>query len=390
VVYLTWIGMGAAGGVAVLAARLSHPEYFKPLLPPQRERAVPWTGIELILIVVFCYLTLYGIVFLGLNGVGFFRWIYGVSATSKDAPLERMYPWAHAIAMPLELLFMAALLGMRGETAPYQLGLTPSRCAQNVILGYLGWLVLTPVVMGLSMLVDKAFAPEKHPVYTLLMSKPSRAEWTVIFFLVIVHAPVMEEILFRGLLQRWFMRRSWGPDLALALSFLVALTLRSQDLETALRLDASGQRWHSLAQALAPAAFVLAMIPGYIYCEVLAWRWLPYSGAGRAIYATSLLFAACHSAVWPSPIPLFVLGLGLGFLSYRTQSLIPSITMHALFNTVSCIALLFVPAENQEKGNDEISALRRSSPTATSTEVPGASVPRRTYASAMAEPSRGE
>ena len=41
-----------------------------------------------------------------------------------------------------------------------------------------------------------------------------------------------------------------------------------------------------------------------------------------AIYGTSLLFAAMHSGVWPSPIALFVLGLGLGWLAYRTRSLV--------------------------------------------------------------------
>jgi membrane protease YdiL (CAAX protease family) len=52
-----------------------------------------------------------------------------------------------------------------------------------------------------------------------------------------------------------------------------------------------------------------------------------------------LLFASFHAQVWPSPIPLFFLGLGLGWLSYRTQSLIGPIVAHALFNAVACIVL---------------------------------------------------
>jgi membrane protease YdiL (CAAX protease family) len=390
VLCLIWIGMGAAGGMAVFAAWRIHPEYFKPLLPPQRERAVPWTGIEILLIAVFFHLTPL-IVLAGLDGTGFFRWLYGSSALTEGAPVQRMYPWALALAMPFQLLFLAAILGARGETAAYQVGLTRSRCPQNVVLGYLGWLLLTPLVFGVNLAVEKALsrwqAPEKHTMVNVLTGEHMAVEWLVALFVVIVQAPIMEELLFRGLLQRWFMRRSWGPDLGVAIAFLVALLMRSREIGTA--LGPSGERLPALVQALAPALFVIATIPGYVYCEVLAWRWLPYSGVGRAIYATSLIFAVGHAA-WPSPIPLFVLALGLGFLAHRTQSLVAPITFHALFNTVSCIALLFVSGENQEKGNDEISALRRSSPTATSTAVPGASVPRRTYPRAIADPSRGE
>ncbi len=60
-----------------------------------------------------------------------------------------------------------------------------------------------------------------------------------------------------------------------------------------------------------------------------------------AIYGTSLLFAAMHSGVWPSPIALFVLGLGLGWLAYRTRSLVGPILVHALFNGVACLQLVF-------------------------------------------------
>ena len=62
-----------------------------------------------------------------------------------------------------------------------------------------------------------------------------------------------------------------------------------------------------------------------------------------AIYATSLLFAAAHSFAWPTPISLFVLALGLGFLVFRTQSIIGSITLHALFNSISVLVLLALP-----------------------------------------------
>ena len=57
----------------------------------------------------------------------------------------------------------------------------------------------------------------------------------------------------------------------------------------------------------------------------------------RAIFATALLFACVHD--WPTPVPLFLLGLLLGWLAYRTQGLVAPITLHVLFNATSCIQL---------------------------------------------------
>jgi membrane protease YdiL (CAAX protease family) len=43
---------------------------------------------------------------------------------------------------------------------------------------------------------------------------------------------------------------------------------------------------------------------------------------------------------WPNPVPLFVLGLGLGWLAVRTNGVLVPILVHALFNAVSAVFLL--------------------------------------------------
>ena len=60
----------------------------------------------------------------------------------------------------------------------------------------------------------------------------------------------------------------------------------------------------------------------------------------RGWYGTAVLFAAVHSGVWPSPIPLLPLALALGWLAYRTQSLTAPFVLHGLFNAVTALALL--------------------------------------------------
>jgi membrane protease YdiL (CAAX protease family) len=57
------------------------------------------------------------------------------------------------------------------------------------------------------------------------------------------------------------------------------------------------------------------------------------------VFASAVLFAWVHASVWPTPIPLLVLALGLGWLARSTGNLAGPILVHALFNTVACILL---------------------------------------------------
>ena len=52
------------------------------------------------------------------------------------------------------------------------------------------------------------------------------------------------------------------------------------------------------------------------------------------------LFAAVHSGVWPTPVPLFFLGMGLGYLVARSGSIVPAVVVHGLFNFVSAVLVL--------------------------------------------------
>jgi membrane protease YdiL (CAAX protease family) len=95
-----------------------------------------------------------------------------------------------------------------------------------------------------------------------------------------------------------------------------------------------------------------------------------------AIYGSAMLFAVFHSSVWPTPIPLFVLGLGLGWLAFRTQSLVSSITVHVLFNTVACLVLAISVFYGKENGKAQTDAVRPSLAGSSSTMVPGSWWPR--------------
>jgi membrane protease YdiL (CAAX protease family) len=42
----------------------------------------------------------------------------------------------------------------------------------------------------------------------------------------------------------------------------------------------------------------------------------------------------------PAPVPIFVLAIALGYLTRRTGSLVPALTLHALFNGFSTMMLI--------------------------------------------------
>jgi membrane protease YdiL (CAAX protease family) len=98
------------------------------------------------------------------------------------------------------------------------------------------------------------------------------------------------------------------------------------------------------ASYLIPTAFFLALVPFDFILHRFKWirRHLRIRSTQhlRAIWASAALFAAVHSHVWPSPVPLVVLAVGLGYLYLRTRSLVGPIVVHAMFNAVSALYLV--------------------------------------------------
>ena len=176
--------------------------------------------------------------------------------------------------------------------------------------------------------------PEEHPLTAAAQSGGMRPlEWGTLGLSVMVSAPLWEELLFRGLLPALCRKLgSGGGYAAMMLALAAALLLRRQQIVEALNAGGVGP----LLLAATPALFVLAMLPLYaLVC------WLSRSKDGPIVFGTALLFGAVHSFAWPTPVALFILGLGLGWLAVWTRSLLAPIVVHALFNAVSFALLYF-------------------------------------------------
>jgi len=301
-----------------------------------------------------------------LQDTGALHYLAG-AAPDKETQQLRHGLWSATLALPFQVAGIFLLLR---RTWPAQLGWTTQRTGQNVLVGFLYWLLLMPGVLWFNLLVGRwyerlsASEPEQHAIQRLVESTATRPDWLLAVLTALVAAPLIEELLYRGLLQSWLTGEGRRGDIIVTLALALAIFIRGEDLLRSIQAQDVGQ----LQLELQPAAFVLALLPIYL---TLRWRGLTVASG---IFAGALFFAMVHSGVWPSPVPLLPLGLTLGYLAWRTHSLVGPIVLHALFNSVALLGLLLHdPVAN---GNPVTSTSDRAPAVSTSTFVPGASWPR--------------
>lgn len=194
------------------------------------------------------------------------------------------------------------------------------------------WLILLvwPAVILIGALASRIWPidPEStHPLEKLVTEHFTATSFLIAAVSGIIFAPLAEELMFRGVflpaLARPFLRPN-PEEPAGEGSTPVAPPLD----ETAPPL-------------LSDDPFSHPYTPPTVY-PTTAHR---PDGFDRATWVpnilTSLFFALMHGPQWPSPIPLFVLSMALGWARQRTGGLVAPIVMHMLFNANSTVLLAF-------------------------------------------------
>ncbi|MHC5537247.1 lysostaphin resistance A-like protein [Singulisphaera rosea] len=252
-----------------------------------------------------------------------------------------------SIANTLLLIGIPLLLQATSRANLADFGLTRTAFAAQARFGVWAFLLFSPVVYsinGLMVVLSKAlgYEPIKHPLEEMVRKEFSG--WTALLAVIsgVVLAPLAEELFFRGVFQSWLSkairrgRKRNVPDLeADAGSVLAGLP------------SESGTHGNS-------------PVPDLVYDDVglKPLKFWP-------ILLTSAFFALVHAEQWPAPVPLFVLSLGLGLVYKVSGSLVSSIVMHALFNSLSTLFLFYMllnpPAAELKKTVSETQKLSRPS-----------------------------
>jgi membrane protease YdiL (CAAX protease family) len=298
-----WVVLVVVAGAAVLALRrLAKPE--SGVFPAQRHRAVPWGFLHVAVVLLICLV-----------------WFSALGEVFQE-------PWANLLARPFIVVTVFLFLRRSADARVYQFGLSGRQPLRDVTAGYLFFALLTPAVFGVHWTLLGLIGPVELPeeqkrLEQMLMQGPAQPEWWFLVLGVVLLAPVMEELVFRGVLQPWMAENVGAADL-LILVALVGAIIEGASLDS---------KW--------PLLFLVTVGTGYVTFEYLMRRWLPRPGVARAIYATSLVFAALHP--WPDKVAIFFLSLGLGYVAYRSQSLIGPTVLHVLFNATSVLAPLARP-----------------------------------------------
>ena len=174
----------------------------------------------------------------------------------------------------------------------------PGRTAGWTIIYFVIASGLTLIMLQITLWLCKAAGydqVQKHETLQRLMENPPGQSTMLLVLTAVVGAPLMEELLFRGMIQTYLIRFSgWavGP-------------MKSTSL-----LD-DEEAWES------PAA---------------SYRWLGILTAG-------ILFALSHDN-WQHQPALLVLGVFLGYIYERRKNLLMPILVHGMFNVIPVLGAL--------------------------------------------------
>jgi membrane protease YdiL (CAAX protease family) len=225
------------------------------------------------------------------------------------------------------------LVSCRGSLADFGLDFEDWR--HQIAIGSVAALLMTPAVYAIQSLAIRVWRSQKHPVEQMVLDRFSIGIAALAIVSTMVLAPVIEELLFRGIMQRWLTKllgdRDRTPSVSPVQPGPVGIGLdHDSDLPLPRRLgelpevEILNERCHRGGTP------VIATLP---------------------ILMTSLFFATMHLAQWPAPIAIFLLSMALGTLYQKTGSLLAVVTMHGTFNGFSTLLLLLEALSRQLQPN---------------------------------------
>lgn len=258
----------------------------------------------------------------------------------------RMSLWTSGITLPfIALLFPWVIINYTGLNKS-ELGWKSTNLLFSLKKAILYIIIFIPSVYILQFMMVKIqfLLPGQHvvnhPLTLLAGQKLMVIEWVMIFCSAVIGAPLLEEQLFRGLVQPWITAKKSGILITLCCAILLGVIQFSNDWYKAFSFALSDRSIENLpqfkihmAQALMPLLFSILVSSLIIIVS-------KKSRSNAAIGATALLFGMIHAFAWPSPVGLTLLGVGMGMAYAKTGNIIAPVFIHMIFNSLAFAMLL--------------------------------------------------
>ena len=264
----------------------------------------------------------------------------------------RMGLWTSGLTLPLlAILFPLLIINYTGLNKS-QLGWKSTNLLFSLQKAIVFLIILIPAVYLLQFLMVKIqlLLPGQqvvnHPLTLLAGQQLMVLEWGMIFCSAVIGAPLLEEQLFRGLLQPWIMAKKYGILITLCCAIFLSIIQFSNDWYKAFSFalnDRSIENFPQfkihISQALTPLIFSILVSSLIVIVS-------KKNKTNAAIGATALLFGMIHAFAWPSPVGLTLLGVGMGMAYAKTGNIITPIFIHMVFNCLAFGMLLLQAIKN--------------------------------------------
>ena len=296
----------------------------KPILSPEPWKPRVWGFVDILLAALFVVFWQFQSAVIGRN-LGFVHEA-GEATQSLSLPLATLSGLGNVAAM----LTICAWIFVRHRASMAQLGFGFARWWKHIGIGFIAALASIPFVYALMAAVSVGFDNQySHPLLDEMKRDGSLPAYLLAVVSAVLIAPLVEEFVFRVLIQGWLQSAPFGTIKSIFLG---------QREESQLAFVATSTDINSTAAADNP----------YAPLNVTVTTLEQTDSASEAIaltppiwpsIVTGTLFGLVHLGYGLSFIPLIVLGIILGLLYRATHSIWPSLVVHFILNGSSMSAM---------------------------------------------------
>jgi membrane protease YdiL (CAAX protease family) len=267
-----------AAGMSIWTWALARLAQRQPVLPYEARTNVPWSGLDVLALVLLTLL-------LQAFAAGQIARLSGVDVHAAEVDVSALQvPSILGSAIGNSLAVIAILLWLakaRGATTS-DLGFC-GPIGSDLVLGCAGFSAAAVIIYPLMLLLTQ-WIEYQHPILKAVEQDHGVGVLWISTVAAVIVAPIAEELVFRVLFQGWLekLRRFWREA--------------QRDLPLVNR----------------------------------------HTGP---IVVSAALFGVAHYSNGPAPIPLFILGLFLGYLYHQTHRLLPCVVLHICVNALTTAQL---------------------------------------------------